>query len=165
MFHYQPDKSPCCESKFCNNVQIPCLPLKGPKSFDHILHDICKAIEDEARAADFYRRLLKEAPNKLHRDFIEHAYNDELEHLQVFTRLYCYFTDEEPHYHFEPICNPPCYKEGLLTALIGELEAIEFYRNVQLSTTDQLIRDTFYMVMVDELEHATMFSTLYNTCK
>ena len=39
----------------------------------------------------------------------------------------------------------------------------EFYRDVQLSTTDQLIRDTFYLAMVDELEHATMFSTLYNT--
>ena len=48
-------------------------------------------------------------------------------------------------------------------ALEDELEAAEFYRDVQLSTNDQLIKDTFYFAMVDELEHATMFSTLYNT--
>lgn len=48
-------------------------------------------------------------------------------------------------------------------ALKDELEAGEFYRDIQLSTMDKLIRDTFYFAMVDELEHATMFSTLYNT--
>jgi hypothetical protein len=29
---------------------------------------------------------------------------------------------------------------------------------------DQVIIDTFYMVMVDEQSHATIFSTLYNSC-
>ncbi len=150
-------------NKMCNNVQIPSLPLKGPKPFEEIIHDICKAIEGEAAAADFYCHLLKEAPNKLHGEFIEHAYRDELEHLQMFTKLYCYYTDEEPKYEVKPI-RYPCYKEGLLTALIGELETVEFYRNVQLSTMDQVIIDCFYLAMVDELEHATMFSTLFNTC-
>lgn len=153
----------CFENKFCNNVQIPSLPLKGPKSFDQILHFIHKAIEDEANAADFYRHLLKEAPNKLHCEFIQHAYDDELEHLQIFTKLYCYYTDQEPKYCVTNVC-PPCYKDALMQALIGELGAVEFYKDVQLSTMDQVIIDTFYMVMVDEQSHATMFSTLYNTC-
>ncbi len=166
MFQYQtPTKfSGCFDSKFCNNVQIPSLPLKGPKAFDQILHYIHKAIEDEANAADFYCRLLKDAPNKLHQEFIQHAYRDETEHLQIFIKLYCYYTDTDPKYCVTPI-PIPCYKDALMQALIGELEAVEFYRNVQLSTMDQVIIDTFYMVMVDELEHATMFSTLYGTCK
>ena len=164
MFQYQSSDHCCCESKLCNSVQIPSLPLKGPKTFEQILCYILKAIEDEATTAEFYRKLLKDAPNKLHCDFIEHAYKDELEHLQVFSKLYCYYTDTTPQYHIRTICYP-CYKEGLMMALIDELETIEFYRNVQLSTMDQVIIDTFYMVMVDELEHATMFSTLFNTCK
>ncbi|MDF2943482.1 MAG: hypothetical protein K0S01_2340 [Herbinix sp.] len=165
MYKYQSsNKSSICEGKFCNNVQIPSLPLKGPKPFDQILCYIHKSIKDEATAADFYCRLLKNAPNKLHKDFIEHAYHDELEHIQIFTKLYCYYTDTIPEYIIDPICIPN-YKEGLLIALVGELEVVEFYRNVQLSTTDQLIIDTYYMVMVDELEHATMFSTLFNNCK
>ena len=153
-----------CDSKFCNNVQIPNLPLKGPKSFDQILKYICKAVVEEANAADFYCRLLKEAPNKLHKQFIEHAYRDELEHLQIFSKLYCYYTDNMPEYKIDPI-KCPCYKDGLLLALESEFAAIEFYRNVQLSTMDQVIIDTFYMVMVDELEHATRFSTLFSICK
>jgi rubrerythrin len=109
-----------------------------------------------------FTRLLKEAPNKLGKEFIEHAYHDELEHKQIFSKLYCYYTDSTPACHIEPV-GYPCYKEGLLAALISELETVEFYKNVQLSTTDQLIRDTFYLAMVDEQEHATMFSTLYST--
>ncbi|MDF2906276.1 MAG: hypothetical protein K0R34_1597 [Herbinix sp.] len=164
MFQYQAsDKfTNCFENKFCGNVQIPSLPLKGPKSFDQILHFIHKAIEDEANAADFYRHLLKDAPNKLHCEFIQHAYDDELEHLQIFTKLYNYYTDCEPKYNVKQTCFP-CYKEGLMMALIGELNAVEFYRNVQLSTMDQVIIDTFFLAMVDEQEHATMFSTLYNS--
>jgi rubrerythrin len=166
MYQYMPSNScaKCDSSKFCDNLQIPSLPLKGPKPFEQILHYIHKAIEGEAAAAEFYRHLLKEAPNKLHRDFIEHVYQDELEHLEMFSKLFCYFTDNMPQYHCEPECYP-CYHEALLKALIGELEAASFYRDVQLSTTDQLIIDCFFLAMVDEQEHATMFSTLYNTCK
>jgi rubrerythrin len=165
MFQYQASESckHCLDSRLCNYIQIPSLPLKGPKSFDQILHSIHKAIEDEANAADFYRHLLKEAPNKLHCEFIQHAYEDELEHLQIFTKLYNYYTDCDPKYCVTQTCYP-CYKEGLLKALVGELETVKFYRNVQLSTMDQVIIDTFFMVMVDEQEHATIFSTLFNNC-
>jgi rubrerythrin len=168
MFKYQEAEkfSFCFDNKFCNNVQIPCLPLKGPKSFDQILCLIKKAIEDEANAADFYRHLLKDAPNKLHCEFIQHAYDDEVCHLQILTRLYLYYTDCDPKYCITPVCYP-CYRDGLLKALIDEIKAVEFYRDIQLSTMDQVIRDTFFMIMVDEQEHATMFSTLYSNipCK
>jgi rubrerythrin len=147
----------------CGNVQIPSLPLKGPKPFEAIINDICKAIEGEVITADFYCHLLKEAPNKLHQEFIEQAYRDELEHIQILSKLYYYYTECEPKYELRPI-HHPCYKEGLLIALKGELETIEFYRDIQLYTMDQVIIDTFYMIMVDELTHATMFSTLFNTC-
>lgn len=168
MFKYQEsDRFSCCfENKFCNCVQIPSLPLKGPKFFEQILCLIKKAIESEADTADFYRHLLKEAPNKLHCEFIEHAYDDELRHLQILSKLYAYYTDCEPKYCINPICCP-CYREGLLKALIDELKTVEFYRDMQLSTMDQVIRDTFFMIMIDEQNHATMFSTLYNNipCK
>lgn len=149
--------------RLCNNVQIPSLPLKGPKPFDVIIHEIARAIEGEAITADFYCHLLKEAPNKIHQDFIEHAYRDELEHLQVLLKLYYYYTDCEPKYELKPI-HHACYKEGLFLALTGEMETAEFYKEIQLITMDQVIIDTFYMIMIDEMLHATMFSTLYSNC-
>jgi hypothetical protein len=144
------------------NTQIPNLPILGPKSFREILQYIYKSITDEATAAEFYGELLRQAPDALHREFIQHARQDELEHLQAFTKLYRYYTGKMPQYTINPV-RYSSYKEGILRALKDELEAAEFYRDVQLSTTDQLIKDTFYFAMVDELEHATQFSTLYNT--
>ncbi|MGI6574634.1 MAG: ferritin-like domain-containing protein [bacterium] len=145
-------------------VQIPNLPLLGPHSFRQMLHHIYRSIIDEATAAEFYSRLLREAPDELHREFIEHAYEDEQEHLQAFMRLFYHFTGQRPQYTIAPV-EYPNYKAGILMALKDELEAAEFYRDVQLSTTDQLVKDTFYFAMIDELEHATQFSTLYNTLK
>jgi rubrerythrin len=166
MRKYNYNKPPyCCgdnNEQVYSKTQIPYLPILGTKSFKEVLQYIYDAIVSEATAAEFYARLLKEAPNKLHRNFIQHAFDDEVEHLQAFTKLYCYYTGKVPQYNITPVCYPN-YKAGILMALEDELEAAEFYRDVQLSTNDQLIKDTFYFAMVDELEHATMFSTLYNT--
>ncbi|MFO8060585.1 MAG: ferritin-like domain-containing protein [Bacillota bacterium] len=143
-------------------LMIPQMPILGPHDFDRLLDDILQSIADEATAADFYARLREEAPDSLHGRFITHAYEDELEHLEAFEALYRHFTRMEPQYTIEPV-EYATYEEGILMALEDELEAGEFYRDVILSTTDQLVRDTFFLAMVDELEHATQFGVLYGT--
>lgn len=144
------------------HIQIPQMPILGPYSFQQVIQFIYEAIVGEATAIDFYSRLVKEAPNDLHREFIQDAHDDEMKHLYAFTRLYCYLTGQMPQYVITPTIYSN-YKEGLQTALKDELKAAGFYRNIQLSIMDLLIKDTFYYAMVDELEHATMFSTLYNS--
>lgn len=143
-------------------LQIPELPVVGPPNFKKLLQNIYNSIVDEATAADFYYRLAREAPNQLHREFINHAYQDELEHLEAFTRLYGYFTGQTPQYNITPV-QYQNYAEGLLMAFKDELEAAEFYKEIILSSTDQLVRDTFFLAMGDELEHATRFGFLYNS--
>ncbi|OQA07227.1 MAG: Rubrerythrin [Firmicutes bacterium ADurb.Bin373] len=162
MNYHQPPGSGIPNGNTAFKIQTPQLPLLGPNDFGRLLRNIYDSIVDEATAAEFYSRLLREAPDSLHREFIQHAYQDELEHLDAFTRLYRHFTGQSPRYIIQPI-QYRTYKEGILMALKGELEAGGFYRDVQLSTTDQLVRDTFYLAMVDELEHATQFGVLYNT--
>lgn len=144
------------------HFNIPFLPILGNQSFQSIINSIYKAIVDEAIASDFYSRLLKEVPDELHREFVKHAYEDEIEHLEAFTKLYVSFTGQEPQYHVK-LVQYPNYKAGILRALKDELEAAEFYRDVILSNTDQLVKDTFLFAMVDELEHSTQFGVLYNT--
>lgn len=144
------------------DFNTPFLPLLGEHSFEEIVKQIHKSIVDEATAADFYSRLLKESPDALHRDFVQHAHDDELEHLEAFTKLYTHFTGKKPQYKIKPV-KYSNYKAGILRALKDELEAAEFYRDMQLSCTDPLVRDTFYFAMVDELEHSTQFGVLYNT--
>jgi len=145
-------------------IQIPQLPILGHNHFMKLIQDIHKAIVGEATAAEFYSRLLKEAPDELHEEFIAHARDDELEHLKAFTKLYRHLTGCMPNYTVEPV-KYSCYKEGILMSLKDELKAGEFYRDVILSTTDQLVKDTFFLAMVDELEHATQFGVLYNTLR
>lgn len=140
------------------NIQIP---LLGQKTKQQIVNDIYKAIVDEATAIDFYAKLLKEAPDDLNREFIEHAHEDEQDHLDLFTRLYYFYTGQHPRYNINQV-QYASYKDGILIALKNELEAVEFYRDVQASDKSQLTRDVFYYAMVDELEHATRFSTLLN---
>ncbi len=139
-------------------IKIPVLGQMTQQEFREALY---KSIVDEATAADFYTRLLHYAPDDLSHDFITHARDDELFHLEYFENLFMQLFASKPQYRITPVQFADFW-QGLLSALKGELEAAGFYRDVQLSTREPLIRDTFYLAMVDELEHATMFTTLYN---
>ncbi len=142
-----------------NNMQYPLLGNLTPQQLRESLIGFMK---DEAQASEFYSRLVNEAPNELHRMFILDARDDELTHLKKIENLYVHYFGEKPQYSFTYITYPN-YKEGLLTALKDELGAASAYRDIQLSTKDQLIKDTFFYTMVDELTHATQFGVLYNT--
>ena len=63
------------------------LPLLGCHKIPQIVEFVYDSIADEATAAEFYGRLLREAPNDLHREFIRHAMEDELDHLEKFSKL------------------------------------------------------------------------------
>jgi len=143
-------------------LQIPEIPILGPQQMGRLLQNLYQSIVDEATAVRFYSRLLTQAPDELHREFIQHALDDEKEHLEAFTRLYSYLTGRMPRYTVRNV-QYQSYREGILMALKDELKAAEFYRDVILSSTDQLVRDTFFLAMVDELEHGTQFGVLYNT--
>ncbi len=138
------------------------LPLLGTMTQRQLMDTLYNSIVGEATAAEFYGRLEQDAPDDLHRDFIEDARTDELDHLSHFQRLYEQYFGPVPEYTVDPV-QYPSYKEGLLMALKDELDTVGFYKDAQLSTRDRLVRDTYYYAMVDELEHAVRFSTLYNS--
>jgi rubrerythrin len=137
------------------------IPVLGQLTQQQLRETLFKSIVDEATAADFYTRLLPLAPDETAKDFIEHARDDELYHLQHFENLYARYYGTRPQFNIRPIQFAD-YAQGLMAALRSEMDAAGFYRDVQLSTRDPLVRDTFYLAMVDELEHAIMFSTLLN---
>jgi len=153
-----PMQSPAMEQQ----VQTPNLPLYGPQSIMKLVKNIYNSIVDEATAADLYSRLLKETTNELHKEFIKNAMEDEIKHGKALTRLYTYYTGQMPQFKIEPT-KYSSYKEGITTALKGEIAAAEFYKDQILSTTDQLVKDTFFLTMVDELEHATQFGIILSS--
>lgn len=141
---------------------IPKMPILGQIKTSDFIKELYNIIIDEAQAVDFYTRLTEQAPNELHKEFISHAVRDEASHLQAFTKLYTHFTEQVPNYTIEPV-QYSNYKQGIEMALKDELEAAELYKEMMLSISDQLVKDTFLFAMGDELEHAIQFSVLYGT--
>ncbi|HZJ77974.1 MAG TPA: ferritin-like domain-containing protein [Clostridia bacterium] len=140
------------------SLKLPLLGLMSRQQFEEKLTD---AIIGEATSAELYTRLLKEAPDKLHGKFLEQARDDELEHLKYFEKLYYTYMGTGAQYKVKEV-QYPSYKEGIFMALEDELKTAKFYKDMQMSVKDQLIRDTFFFAMVDELVHATQLSTLFN---
>ena len=140
--------------------KIPDMPILGQLSTTQLIDAVYRAVVDEATAVDFYTRLLKEAPNDRAMTYLSDILDEEKNHLTAFTKLYVHLTDMVPHYKVTPIPFSS-YQEGLLKAFDGELEAADVYKNIQVSTSDALTRETFFYAMVDEIEHADMFNLLY----
>jgi rubrerythrin len=134
-------------------------PMQQSSKIQQLILNIHKSIEDEAVAIQLYTWMLQEARDPLAKDFIEHALNDEKEHLEDFTKLYVHFTGHRPHIQLQPLPTQT-YKQALVSALKAELGAQEFYRKIFMGCTDQMVKDVFFNAMMDEVEHAIRFSTL-----
>lgn len=117
------------------------------------------AINAEATAIRFYDVLEGMAPNR-YRDFVTHARDDEMVHLNMFCKLYRRLTGHKPSVQAAST-EFSTYKEGLEMAFRSELEAAELYRDMYLSTRVPKIRDVLFKAMTDEMEHAQRFSFLY----
>jgi rubrerythrin len=127
--------------------------------FQELLNAIFEGIKGEAAAIDFYSRLIKNAPNKKHREDIQHALEDEKIHLKKFTKLYKSLSGQDPVYQIKKT-KYDTYEEGLRMAYEDELEAYEDYRNSYLLTQNLQVRDVFFLALTDEMEHATRFGFL-----
>lgn len=146
-------------NKPMQSFNIPSLPLLGQLTPSQTLDRLAQTILDEATAIDFYTRLLAGATTGLQREFVGEALAEEKSHLRAFTSLYEFLSGNMPQYTIEPVVFTS-FKEGVLKALKDELDAADFYKRMTLSTSDELVRQTYAFAMGDEQEHAVMFSVL-----
>lgn len=131
---------------------------------NYFIRDLEKAISDEWTAYYFYKDLKQRTNNPLYVEFIEHAKKDEKEHYEMFQYLHYLFTGEY-YEHKKKKIEYTTFKEGILRALKNELEAAEFYRNLLLEMPNKQAYNPLFIAMTDEMEHATRFSTIYNSLR
>lgn len=115
-------------------------------------------MKDQVTAANFYRELGEMAENETVKRYIMHAREDEQEHYRLLRQLHQELTGRT----FEARPAKVTYAsltDGLLKAIDDEVEAYEEYRNEYLRYTDPRIRQLFFELMTDEIEHATRFNT------
>lgn len=114
-------------------------------------------MRDEASAAVFYAQLADQVQDAAVRDYIRHAMEDEQKHYRMLGDLYRQLTGRTYEARPEPPAVPDLLT-GLKRAMDDEYEAMEQYRDVYLKSRDQNIRNLFFELMTDELEHATRFN-------
>lgn len=144
------------DAKEFNTPSVPLLfQLTPAKNLEHLM----ATITDESQAIEFYTRLLSQAPAGWQRDYIQEALNEEKEHLAMFTKLYVFLAGKSPVVTFTPV-EFSSYLDGIKKALNSELGAMDFYKRMVLSTTEEFVRQPYFFAMGDETEHAIRFSTI-----
>jgi rubrerythrin len=126
---------------------------------------LLKAMQGEAEARKYYKRLISMAPNEKEADIIERFYEDETKHLSKFRMLFEMITGKEPE--LKDIKSPDydSYIEGVEQAILDELEAYEFYRDIYLSSSNPIVKEIFFEAFTDENEHAAHLNYLYTKNK
>jgi len=116
-----------------------------------------KFMQDQANATALYGELIEQLQAEELKDYVRHAREDEAKHYRMLGELYQTLTGRT--YEAQP--KPPEFASlaaGLKLAMDDEYAASEEYREVYLKYSDRRVRNLFFELMTDELEHATRFS-------
>ncbi|WP_144512246.1 ferritin-like domain-containing protein [Bacillus sp. FJAT-22090] len=120
-----------------------------------------QAILNEYADYHFYRSMYKLTDDPYWQGFIEHVYEDEKSHYEMFQQLYYMLTGTFVQNFPEPkLCLN--LKECAKSAIRDELEAAEMYKEMLLQIPIQQAYAPLFVAMHDETEHAIRFSTMYN---
>lgn len=114
-------------------------------------------MQNEANDAAFYRELIAQVQEPELKEYVRVPLEDEQKHYRMMGQLYQELTGRT--YSAEPRRTEfPNLRAGLKMAMDGEYEAAERYRDVYLKYPEPRIRDLFFELLTDELEHATRFN-------
>jgi rubrerythrin len=129
--------------------------------YHKFMKNLKQGIQGEANAIKFYSQLLREAETSEAKEICEHALEDEQRHYRLFEIIYRDITGKAPQVVPEEMVYSS-FNEAIRSAYKDELEAYKLYRDTYLLTRNPSIRDSFFLAMTDEMEHANKFSYLLN---
>ncbi len=137
-------------------------------SLSEALELIREAVEGEAEDRMFYDYLIRHAPSGKDREIIRGIRDNEINHAKMFRRMYYEHTGE----NIRPASNanftsPGTYCEGLIKALMGELNAVKKYRNILFAMRERRHINMLTEIITDEIRHANLYNFLIhnNDCK
>lgn len=123
---------------------------------------ILKSIQDEKEDELFYDMLISATNNREEIEIIESIRNDERKHNKLLRDLYFKFTG-----NMVPETKIPVksfgefnYKEQLVKALMGELEAVSKYQKVMKGFDAMEDHNVILEILTDELRHASKYNYL-----
>ncbi len=125
------------------------------KTIDEALALVKEAIQGEREDELFYDYLLSLTPTKEENDIITSIRDDERKHNKYFKEIYSFYTGKiapsQSNVTFE---KPQSYIEGIKKSKLGELAAVEKYRDIIAGIPDRYHRDMVFEILTDELKHS-----------
>lgn len=120
-----------------------------------------QAIQNEYADYHYYVDMYNLTDDPYWKGFIEHVYEDEKSHYEMFQQLYYMLTGTFVQ-NLER--RPPCVdlKTCAKEAVRDELEGAEMYKEMLLQIPVQQAYAPLFVAMHDETEHAIRFSMMYN---
>lgn len=141
------------------------------KSFQYNLNMaitmIKNSVNDETEDAAMYESLIKVAPNEEANEIIANIRNDEKIHNKLLRQIFTELTGVG----LPPNTETANYKktnyiDGIKKAFMGELKAVEKYREILTYMPSKELYDKIFYIMIDEMKHATKYNyliTMYNS--
>lgn len=144
------------------NPYLPVAETQDEEGMQLVLRLIQESIADERHDELFYDYLLSVAPSDQDKQVITSIRDDERKHNRWFRQIYTELTGQRPPEmpEREAFQQPQSYLDGIEKALMGELKAFEKYRIIYLNIPEQY-RDTIFVIMTDEMKHASYYNWLY----
>ncbi|MGZ9586563.1 ferritin-like domain-containing protein [Paenibacillus marinisediminis] len=131
-------------------------------TYAQALEGIYHAVQGEKHDELFYDDLINMAPTKEQKDIIASIRNDERGHNRMFREMYTELTGRHiPASTDVSYTKPASYNEGLVTALFGELSAVENYRKIWSGLPAGIYKDTVLGIIMDEQKHASKYNYLF----
>jgi rubrerythrin len=125
------------------------------------------ALKGEAEDKAFYQYLMGTARDAEDKKVIAGIRDDEMKHYQLFRHLYYELTGNAPETARESAFEKPSsYCAGLRKALMGEQNAVTYYRRILYAMKDRRHINIMTEIITDELRHLGLYNYLYakNRC-
>ena len=122
---------------------------------------IKNSVTDEAEDALMYEHLINIAPNAEAKEIIANIRDDEKLHNTLLRDIFTKLTGAI----FPQITNTANYEktnyiDGIKKALIGELKAVEKYREILMYMPNKELYNKLFYIMSDEMKHAIKYNYL-----
>ena len=128
---------------------------------DGIFLDLLReAMTDEATDMRYYEKLSWLVSKDEDREVVRHVQADEKKHLQMLIDIYRNLTEEVPTVIANEFEIGHDLRAEFEKRVLEELEGMEFYRKLYLSHKSAELRDAFFEMLTDELEHAVKMQYL-----
>jgi len=152
-------------NNFTQRANTPWILDYNNKSFQYNLNAaitmIKNSVADESEDAAMYEHLISIAPNQEAKEIIKNIRDDEQIHNKLLREIFLNLTDVVlPDDSSVINYKKTNYIDGIKKAFMGELKAVEKYREILTYIPSKELYDKILYIMTDEMKHATKYNYL-----